>query len=47
MVLYTARMVDAQHLEPAERLQRKLFTVLTGLFILAAVVIVGLGIQGG
>lgn len=47
VVLYTARLVDAQHLEQAERLQRRLFAVLTGLFVVAAVIVVGIGIQGG
>lgn len=47
VVLYTARLVDAQHLARAERLQRRLFAVLTGLFALAGMIIVGLGIRGG
>ena len=47
VVLYTARLVDGQHFDRAERLQRRLFALLTGLFILAAVFVVGMGIGGG
>lgn len=47
VVLYTARLVDARHLERAERLQRQLFSLLTGLFVLAAVIVVGIGISAG
>lgn len=47
VVLYSTRLVDAQHLQDAERLQRRLFGVLTGLFVLAAVIVVGVGIVSG
>ena len=47
VVLYTARLVDARQLERAERLQRQLFSLLTGLFVLAAVIVVGIGISAG
>lgn len=47
VVLYTARLVDAQHLDRAEKLQRRLFALLTGLFVLSSLIIVGTGIRGG
>ncbi len=47
VVLYTARLVDAQHLDRAEKLQRRLFAILTGLFVLSSLIIVGTGIRGG
>lgn len=47
VVLYTARLVDAQHLVRAEKLQHRLFALLTGLFVLSSMIIVGMGIRGG
>lgn len=47
VVLYTARLVDSRQPERAEKLQRRLFTILTGLVIAASILIVGLGIYQG
>ena len=47
VVLRTSRLVDARQLDGAERVQRRMFVILTGLFLLVATTVVWVGILRG
>lgn len=47
VVLRTSRLVDSNQLESAERVQRRMFATLTGLFLLVATTVVWRGILRG